>query len=160
MDFFLHLLCIFCIPHKWISLPFFSFRKGSPTRMPTLSSSLPFGGRRLEQSYFGRKRRGLFEGIKIATNLNITHLLFVDDILIFCNGSIRDVEKLSEILHLFCKATGMKLNEHKYSIATFNLEDDIISSILELFPFAATSLDEGLKYPGFRIKPNCYKKEY
>ena len=83
----------------------------------------------LSRAILDAKTRGLFEGIKITTNLNITHLLFVDDILIFCNGSIRDAEKLSEILHLFCKSIGMKLNEHKYSIATFNLDDHIIRSV-------------------------------
>ena len=53
----------------------------------------------------------------------------------------------------------MKLNEQKYFIATFNQEDDIISTFLEFFPFIVTTLDEFLKHPGFRIKPNCYKKE-
>ena len=53
----------------------------------------------------------------------------------------------------------MKLNEQKYFIATFNQEDDVISTFLEFFPFIVTMLDECLKHLGFRIKPNCYKKE-
>ena len=48
----------------------------------------------LSRALLDEKRRGLFEGIKISTNLNITHLLFVDDILIFCKGSIREAERL------------------------------------------------------------------
>ena len=48
----------------------------------------------LSRALLDAKRRGLFEGIKIATNLNITHLLFVDDILIFCKGSIRKAKRL------------------------------------------------------------------
>ena len=91
-------------------------------------------------------------------NLTITHLLFVDDILLFCNGSIR-VGKLSEILQLFCKATGMILNEQKSTTTTFTLEENITRSLLELFPFINTALDDYLKYLGFKIKPNCYKKE-
>ena len=47
----------------------------------------------LSRALLEEKRRGLFEGIKIATNLNITHLLFVEKILILYNGSIGDVEK-------------------------------------------------------------------
>ena len=49
----------------------------------------------LSRALLDAKRRGLFQGIKITTNLNITHLLFIDGILIFCNGSIREVERLS-----------------------------------------------------------------
>ena len=105
------------------------------------------------------KRRGLFEGIKIAANLNITHLLFVDDILIFCNGSIREEAILSELLTLFCKATGMQINFQKSTITTLNLEEEVLRTFLELFPFQHFSLDDGIKYLGFRLKPNCYKKE-
>ena len=79
----------------------------------------------LSRAILDAKRRGLFEGIKIATNLNITHLLFVDDILIFYNDSIREAERLSEILILFCKATGMQINLQKSSITTLNMEEEV-----------------------------------
>jgi hypothetical protein len=47
------------------------------------------------------KRQGEFQGIYISQNLQITHLLFVDDVLIFFNGSRGDADKLNEILELF-----------------------------------------------------------
>jgi hypothetical protein len=40
------------------------------------------------------KRQGTFYGIQISPNLKISHLLFVDDVLIFCVGTRRDVETL------------------------------------------------------------------
>ena len=40
------------------------------------------------------KRRSIFEGIRISTNLNITHLLFVDNILIFYNESFKEAENI------------------------------------------------------------------
>jgi hypothetical protein len=46
---------------------------------------------------------GSFKGICIGPTCNITHLLFVDDILIFCEGTRRIVEKFKNILELFCK---------------------------------------------------------
>jgi hypothetical protein len=42
------------------------------------------------------KSTGTFRGIKISSGLHISHLLFVDDILIFCDGSRRDTDKLCE----------------------------------------------------------------
>jgi hypothetical protein len=32
------------------------------------------------------KYRGEFQGISISSTLRITHLLFMDDVLIFCSG--------------------------------------------------------------------------
>ena len=139
--------------------PFFHSKRGLRQGSPLSPLLFLLVAEGLSRAILDAKRRGFFEGIKIATNLTITHLLFVDDILIFCNGSIREVEKLSEILHLFCKATWMQLNSHKYTITTFNLEEDITREFMELFPFQSYTLDEGLKYLGFRLKPNCYKKE-
>jgi hypothetical protein len=46
-----------------------------------------------------------FEGIVISSTLRITHLLFVDDVIVFCNGSRREVWVLYDILTLFSKAT-------------------------------------------------------
>jgi hypothetical protein len=51
--------------------------------------------------------RGLFHGIPITCTSVLTHLLFVDDVLIFCNGQRDDVETLSYVLSLFRKSTGM-----------------------------------------------------
>jgi hypothetical protein len=50
---------------------------------------------------------GRFSGIKISNGLAITHLLFVDDILIFCDGLKRDADILTEGLTLFKLATSM-----------------------------------------------------
>lgn len=49
----------------------------------------------------------------ISQVLYITHLLFLDDILIFCDGSHKDVDKLSQGIDLFKRASGMILNEDK-----------------------------------------------
>jgi hypothetical protein len=51
------------------------------------------------------KRTGSFSGIKISPSLQVTHLLFVDDILIFNSGSRTEAETLKNILSLFSKAT-------------------------------------------------------
>jgi hypothetical protein len=46
---------------------------------------------------------GSFKGVIIGQSYNITHLLFVDDILIFYEGSRRVVEKFKVIMDLFVR---------------------------------------------------------
>jgi len=50
---------------------------------------------------------GNLHGLKISDSCFLTHLLFVDDVLIFLDGSIRDSLTLSKILSIFLSATGM-----------------------------------------------------
>ena len=49
------------------------------------------------------------------------HLLFVDDVLIFCSGTLQDVDTISEILALFATATGMEINAGKSTLSTHKL---------------------------------------
>jgi hypothetical protein len=47
------------------------------------------------------------QGISISPTLKLTHLLFVDDVLIFCNELLGDDEKLNTILEIFGWVIGM-----------------------------------------------------
>jgi hypothetical protein len=82
----------------------------------------------------------------------------VDDILIFCDGSRRDIEKLCEGLILFKQATCMVINEQKSSITLSYLDGGESLYISTRLPFRVFELDEGLKYLGFQLKPNDYRK--
>ena len=62
---------------------------------------------------------GTFIRLQLSQNLHISHLLFVDDILVFCSGSVRDFNTLDDILKLFSKATGMNINFGKSSVTSF-----------------------------------------
>lgn len=59
------------------------------------------------------KRSGGFNGLQISQVLSISHLLFVDDILIFCDGSRHDVGKLCQGLALYKTSSRMQINEQK-----------------------------------------------
>lgn len=54
-------------------------------------------------------------GIKITNNCIIT-LLFVDDVLIFLNGSIGDITSFSSILRYFYFASSMECNQLKLTL--------------------------------------------
>jgi hypothetical protein len=105
------------------------------------------------------KRLGSFSRIKISKNLHITHLLFVDDVLIFSMGSRWDVETLKNILSLFSKATSMEINQEKLSLTTNLLTKEERLIFRQFFPFEEKKLYDGLKYLGFILKPIDYRKE-
>ena len=59
------------------------------------------------------KSHGSLKGIQIYQVLHLTHLLFVDDFLIFCTTTVRDINTLLDILVLFSKETRMDINDRK-----------------------------------------------
>jgi len=103
------------------------------------------------------KRSGNISGLKIMEHFYLIHLLFVDDILIFINGSVWDSTTLNEILQLFCSATGMELNRGKSFISLSGCTIQESQLAIQKFPFQETNLLEGIKYLGFRLKPDGYK---
>ena len=62
------------------------------------------------------KDRGELQGLRINDTLHLTHLLFVDDVLIFLNGTRQDSVHFDLLLNYFCKATGMEPNGTKSTI--------------------------------------------
>jgi hypothetical protein len=53
----------------------------------------------------------------LSLHLSLSHLLFVDDVLLFCDGQRGDAETLSNVLALFSKATSMIINERKSTLS-------------------------------------------
>jgi len=96
-------------------------------------------------------------GIKISENFYLTHLLFVDDILIFLNGSIGDATTLQQLFLLFQQATGMKINDSKSTITAVGCTHHESTYASQCFPFTSLNLANGIKYLGYRLKPLGYK---
>ena len=67
------------------------------------------------------KQNRSFKGIMTSHMLYISHVLFIDDILIFCNGSLQDADKLKQSLELFLCATGMQISARKPSMSRCNI---------------------------------------
>ena len=82
----------------------------------------------------------------------------MDDVIIFCLGSAHDVDTISEILGLFSTATGMEINVRKSTLTTHGIEDEEVRHAITYSPYNRATLDEGLKYLGFLLKPNNYLK--
>lgn len=101
------------------------------------------------------KGRGLLEGIGVARDRNITHTLFLDDVIIFGNNSYVEWRRYYDIFNMFCRASSMVISAAKSSF--ISLTDHIDYRVQGLFPFHSSTLEEGFKYLGFTLKPNCYE---
>ena len=77
----------------------------------------------LSKLFHQAKQRGVFKGITIRGLICISHLLFVDDILIFFyyDGSKTEITKLKEIMGLFAEASGTILNDKNCYVSYMNL---------------------------------------
>ena len=64
----------------------------------------------LSRMIISEKDAGTLHGINISKELAITHLLFVDDIILFGNCTKEEWEVLHKIFDIFCSATGMNIN--------------------------------------------------
>jgi len=79
--------------------------------------------------------------------------------MIFCSGSRKDTHTLREVLDIFSKAIGMEINSEKSTLTTHLLRHDEFEALNRTFPYNIASLDAGLKYLGFSLKPNNYLKQ-
>jgi len=100
---------------------------------------------------------GSFQGLKVALGTLISHLLFVDDVLILGSGNIDYWKALKVILSKFCEATGLSINLHKSVFIAQNIDPILRRFLLSKFKIQIESLDQGVKYLGFSLKPNCYR---
>jgi len=138
--------------------PFFKVKRGIRHGCPLSPLLFLLVAKCLSHFLIEDKSVGSFKGIKISQWLYISHLLFMDDIFIFCDGSRQDIEKLSEGLLLFIHYTGMQINAQKSSVTLSSLSREESHYITTRLPFRVFDLDESLKHLGFQMKPNDYQK--
>jgi hypothetical protein len=68
---------------------------------------------------------GTFHGIKVASETIISHLFFLDDVLILGIGNFEDWMAFQSILTKFCLATGMDVNCHKLCFLAQNIDSGL-----------------------------------
>lgn len=60
------------------------------------------------------EREGKFNGVKLGrSSLSISHLLFADDVLIFCRANTREIRNVLKCLGLYCRWSGQAINFDK-----------------------------------------------
>ena len=72
------------------------------------------------------------------------------------NGSEQSLLSPHDVLCCFCKASGMLINEDKFSLLHAGLDDYELNKLQDVFSFPLANYETGLKYLGFYLKPCRY----
>ena len=86
-------------------------------------------------------REKKLKGIQIwGNNLSITHQQFVDDIMLFCNVSLREVRRIKATLDIFMTALGTQINNEKSCTYFFNTAENIRNFMTRTLGFRSGEL--------------------
>jgi len=102
---------------------------------------------------------GNLKGISVSSTLFLSHLLFVDDILILCEIRVSYLNHLKTLLSIFCEDTCMQINREKSSLFSWKLSINEQQHLSQSLDFRNPNPEEGFKYFGFNLKPNGYDKK-
>lgn len=86
----------------------------------------------------------------------ISHLIFADDVLLFCKGNVDSATSLMNGLDLFSNASGLCPNKDKSQVFFGNVPSEIQNSILEVTGFQRGELP--IKYLGLPLISTKLKK--
>ena len=100
---------------------------------------------------------GLIKGIKISSTFALTHLLFVDDVILLGTSSLSKWMAFDVILSKFCKASEMCISIDKSCFLYNNVDIDIRSEISKALPYKMEPITTGFNYLGYFIKPLGYR---
>jgi hypothetical protein len=103
-------------------------------------------------------RENNIEGIVVARGLNITHLMFVDDVILFGSGKFLEWESFKEVMDLCCNATRMAFSPHKSYFLEVRWKEEDLVVLKGILAFEVTLVEVVFKYLGFFLKLYCYTK--
>lgn len=96
------------------------------------------------------KGEGNIQGVRVASLVHITHLLFVDDVLLFGRGTAQEWKQYLVLISIFCTTSSMAVSPTK-SVFLYNCTDPLVEHhlcehIFELLPYQMHKIEEGFKY--------------
>jgi hypothetical protein len=100
------------------------------------------------------KSRRLVQGVLVGRRVSISHLLFVDDIILFFYGSMSEVRRIINILELCCSTTSMEINNDKYVFYASSVDRHLQDLMTKMVPFQQGNMEDDIKYISFTINPN------
>ena len=102
------------------------------------------------------QNNGKIRGIKISPQLSLTHLLFVDDLIMFGTGTFEEWVAFKVILDTFYAASGMCINMDKPCFLFNNIEEGLLNMISGSLSFKYEPITKGFNYLGYYPKPLGY----
>jgi hypothetical protein len=106
-----------------------------------------------------RPGRREVDWIKVSRLIKILHLLFVDDVLIMSKALIEEWKVIEKILCVFCRATGLVINLQKSTFHYYGVQQEVLDSFKDIYPYNFVELSEGFRYLGYFLKYDNYKAE-
>ena len=110
----------------------------------------------LSRAIYCARDDGIFHGISFDNNISLTHVIFVDDVIMVSDGLEQSLSSLYEILLIYCKASSMQINDKKSALYHSGLDEYEIITLQNIFSFPVLSIENGMKYLGFFLKPCRY----
>jgi hypothetical protein len=102
---------------------------------------------------------GKLSGVKVSMIVNILHLFFVDDVLILTKASLQEWKEIDDLLKIFCRVSGLKVNMSKTNFLHYGIEGEILENFKEDYPYNFVDLSKGFIYLGYFLKAEKYKAE-
>ena len=106
----------------------------------------------LIRALYCAKDDGVYSGISFGNDISLTHVLFVDDVIMVTDGSEQSLSYFYEILLVYCKASGMQINDKKYALYYSGLDEYEIITLQNIFSFPVLTIENGMKYLCFFLK--------
>ncbi|XP_074300415.1 uncharacterized protein LOC141631675 [Silene latifolia] len=92
-----------------------------------------------------------FRYLSLCNGLKLNHLLFADDLLMFCKGDVRSIMLMLRAMATFSAASGLKVNASKSEVVFNGVADDVKADIIHVSGFKEGGLP--FTYLGIPIQP-------
>nr|XP_016441912.1 PREDICTED: uncharacterized protein LOC107767416 [Nicotiana tabacum] len=92
----------------------------------------------------------------MCKGLKLTHLIFGDDLMIFCKGQVKSVSRVLEALQHFSEASGLIANMDKSSIFLVGVTEEVKEQLLERTGF--TMGEFPIRYLGLPLSSRKWSK--
>ena len=88
---------------------------------------------------------GSFKGIKVIVEIFISHLFFVDDVLILGDANLEEWKTFHSLLTNFFQASGMVINCQKSCFLTQNIDLELEDKMRSIFNIQFMDIEDGMK---------------
>ena len=138
-----------------VASPFFKSGRGLRQGCPLAPLLFLIVVEGLSRALLFVKDCGLYHGITFGNEISLSHVLFVDDIVMVTDGIEQSLSTMYEVLVIFSKVSQMKINEEKSALYFSNLDEFELITIQNIFTFSVGKIENGMKYLGFHLK--CWR---
>ena len=102
------------------------------------------------------KLKEKIKGIKISLTVFISHLIFVDDVILIRKGFKEEWQHFAEIIKILCAIFGMEVSITKSIFICHRVSEEVLRRISAILHAQTLEMIECFKYLGYFLKPNTY----